>query len=83
MEAILENITTKFRRYYPDIEVISSDFIYTTIGLDTTDMIDGEYQLTLYDNGRIVGNELVRLGDYNVDKQEYKIEKKFTQYVRK
>lgn len=84
MEVILENITTKFKRYYPEVNVISSDFIYIEIELDVADLTDGEYQLTLYDDNRkIIGKELVKIGDYNSTKTQYKVEKKYTQYVRK
>lgn len=85
MQAILANTTTKYKRYYSEVEVISSDNLYNLIELDTSNLEDGEYMLTVYsDDNKVVANDLLRIGDYNNStKTQYKIEKKYTQYVRK
>ena len=84
MQAILANTTTKYKRYYSEVEVISSDNLYNLIELDTSNLEDGEYMLTVYsDDNKVVANDLLRIGDYNSTKTQYKIEKKYTQYVRK
>lgn len=84
MQAILANTTTKYKRYYSEVEIISSDNLYNLIELDTSDLEDGEYMLTIYsDDNKVVANDLIRIGDYSNTKTQYKIEKKYTQYVRK
>ena len=85
MQAILENTTTKFKQYFPEYEVISDNLMYYTIELDTREYQDGNYQITLLDDSnRVVAQDLIKIGDFkNTNKIEYKVEKKFTQYVRK
>lgn len=84
MQLIIEQISTKFKRYYPDIEVISENNQYIKIEIDLSDFVDGEYVITLYkDNNEKIGEDIIRIGEYKTTKTEYKIEKKFTQYVRK
>lgn len=84
MQVIIEQISTKFKRYYPNIDVISDKKQYITLDLDLSDFADGEYVITVYtDNNEKIGEDIIRIGDYKTTKTEYKIEKKFTQYVRK
>lgn len=82
MQILLENNTTHFKRYYPEIEVKTENVLHFTIELNVEDLEDGEYTMTIYkDNNEVITKELVRIGDYKI--MEYKVEKKFTQYVRK
>lgn len=82
MQVILEHTTTKFKRYYPEIEVKTENVLHFTIELNVEDLEDGEYIMTIYkDNNEVITKDLVRIGDYKI--MEYKVEKKFTQYVRK
>lgn len=82
MQAVLEHTTTKFKRYYPEIEA-TIDQMYMNIELDTKDYDDGEYQITIYsDNNRIVAEDIIRIGGHKDTKLQYKVEKKFTQYVK-
>lgn len=84
MQLILEEVSTKFKRYYPNIDVISDKKQYITLNIDLSDFADGEYVITVYnDNNEKIGEDIIRIGDYKTTKTEYKIEKKFTQYVRK
>ena len=84
MQLILEQFSTKFKRYYPDIEVISENNQYIKIEIDLSDFDDGEYVISIYDdNNEKIGEDIIRIGEYKTTKTEYKIEKKFTQYVRK
>ena len=84
MQAILEHTTTKFKRYLPDVDIKSEDFMFFSIELDTSKFTDGEYQLTIYtDRNELVGEEIIRIGEYKSEKAQYKVEKRFTQYVRK
>ena len=84
MQGILECTTTKFKRYYPQIEIIIDNPLFFHIELDTRSLEDGEYQITIYtDDNRVVGEELIRIGEHKTaTKTQYKVEKKFTQYVR-
>lgn len=84
MQLILEQVSTKFKRYYPNIDVISENNQYIKIEIDLSDFDDGEYVISIYDdNNEKLGEDLIRIGEYKTTKTEYKIEKKFTQYVRK
>ena len=84
MQVIIEQISTKFKRYYPNIDVISDNNQYIKIELNLTDFENGEYEITIYsDNNEKIGEDIIRIGEHKTTKTEYKIEKKFTQYVRK
>ena len=84
MQAILENVTTKFKQYFPNIQVSSDNPLYLVFELDTRDYQDGEYEITIFeDDNRIIGKEIIKIGEFKTAKTQYKVEKKFTQYVRK
>lgn len=84
MQAILEHTSTKFKRYFPEITVKSDNDMFYYVELDIRDYQDGEYQLTIYtDKNEVIGQELIRIGDHTETNTQYKVEKKFTQYVRK
>lgn len=84
MQAILEHTSTKFKQYYAEVEVNNDNPMYFIVYLNTEDLIDGEYMMTIYkDDNSIVAEELIRIGDYKDKKTEYKVEKKYIQYVRK
>lgn len=84
MQAMLTNTSTKFKRYFPEIKV-NSDNMFLYVEIDTRDYQDGEYQLTIYtDRNEVIGEEIIKIGDYNnMENTQYKVEKKFTTYVRK
>ena len=85
MQAILENTTTKFKQYFPNIQVISDNPMYLVFELDVRDYQDGEYEITIFeDDNRVVAQDLIKIGDFKTtNKIEYKVEKKFKQYARK
>lgn len=84
MQLSLSNITTNFKKYYPKIDVTFENELYIKFTIPTLDLGDGEYHLELFDDkNNLISEEVLRIGDFNVDKKEYKVEKKFTQYVRK
>lgn len=84
MQAILEHTTTKYKQYYTEVEVNNDNPMFFIIELNTEGLADGEYMLSIYkDDNEFIAEELVRIGDYKSAKTEYKIEKKFTQYVKK
>lgn len=84
MQCILQNITTKFKQYYPDIEV-NLNKLYATLELNTEEYKNGEYLITLLtDDNEIVGEEMVKIGDFSsVETLQYKAGKMFKQYDRK
>lgn len=82
MQLILEHNSTKYKRYYDNVNVNIDIPLYMSVQLNIADLQDGEYTLTLYKNSNeILAKELVRIGDYQI--KEYKVEKKYTQYARK
>ena len=84
MQCILQHNTTKFRRYYPYLDVNTDNVMYFEIVIDTRDFEDGEYTIQLFtDDNVMVGEDIIKLGEYKNNKQQYKIEKKYTQYARK
>lgn len=84
MQVILENLTTKYKQYFPDIEVNTDNPMYFTLNMDLSHLQDGEYQIAIYtDDNKQIGEEIIRLGEFKVENTQYKVEKKFTTYVRK
>ena len=85
MQVILENLTTKYKQYFPDIEVNTDNPMYFTLNMDLSHLQDGEYQITIYtDDNKQIGEEIIKIGDYSkMENTQYKVEKKFTTYVRK
>lgn len=82
MQCILEKTSTKFKKYYPKVDVKIDNPINFTIELNVENLEDGEYIMTLYkDNNEVITKNLIRIGDYKT--MEYKVEKKFIQYDRK
>lgn len=85
MQAMLTNTSTKFKRYFPEIKVNSDNSMFLYVEIDTREYQDGEYQLTIYtDRNEVIGEEIIKIGDYTkMENTQYKVEKKFTTYVRK
>lgn len=84
MQLSLTHITTNFKRYYPKIDVTFENELYIKFNIDTLDLGDGEYHFELLDDkNNLICEEVLRVGDYKNNKVEYKIDKKYTQYVRK
>ena len=82
MQLTLKNNTTNYIRYYEDVEVVDNNPLHQIINLDVTDLIDGEYTLTLLnDSNQILVTELLVIGSKKI--KEYNTRKKFTQYARK
>ena len=84
MQCILVHNTTKFKRYYPNVDTKSDNVMYYEITIDTKDFDDGEYTIKLLSDDNVtVGEDIIKIGNYNNNRQQYKVEKKFTQYARK
>ncbi len=83
MQVILEHLTTNFKQYFPNVEVNTGNSFYFQLEMDFSHLQDGEYQITICDdNNRVVGEDLIKLGEHTATKMQYKVEKKFTQYVK-
>ena len=84
MQGILTNNTTKFTLYFDNLEVNLDNSMYAKVLINTKGLDDGEYTLKLYtDRNNLIVEDIVKIGETKTEKMEYKIEKKFTQYVRK
>lgn len=82
MQIVLEHNSTKYKRYFDEVNVNIDNPLYMSVKLNVATLEDGEYTLTLYKNSNdILAKELIRIGDYQI--KEYKVEKKYTQYARK
>ena len=82
MQILLENNSTKYKRYFEEVDINIDNPLYMAIKLDISTLNDGEYTLTLLkNNNEILAKELIRIGDYQI--KEYKVEKRYTEYVRK
>lgn len=82
MQITLKNNTTNYIKYFDNVNVIGNNPLHQLINLDTTDLVDGEYTLTLYsDTNDILITELLVIGKKKI--KEYNTNKKFTQYVRR
>jgi hypothetical protein len=82
MQITLRNNTTNYIKYFDNVNVIGSNPLHQLINLNTTDLIDGEYTLELYDDtNNILITELLVIGKKKI--KEYNTNKKFTQYVRR
>lgn len=84
MQGLLQSNTTKFTLYFDNLEVNSDNSMYAKVLINTKGLDDGEYTLKLYtDRNNLIVEDIVKIGETKTEKMEYKIEKKFTQYVRK
>lgn len=81
MQLILTNTTTNYSIYSPNITPITENEIYWEFEIDTSHLIDGEYQLKLYnDNNQIIYTDLVKIGEYKPTKINYQVNKKYKTY---
>lgn len=81
MQLILTNTTTNYSIYSPNITPITENEIYWEFEIDTSRLIDGEYQLKLYsDNNQIIYTDLVKIGLYKPTKISYQVNKKYKTY---
>ena len=84
MQGILQSNLTKFTLYLDNLEVNLDNSMYAKVLINTKGLDDGEYTLKLYtDRNNLIVEDIVKIGETKTEKMEYKIEKKFTQYVRK
>ena len=82
MQITLRNNTTNYTRYYDDVEVVDSNPLHQIIKLDATELIDGEYTLTLFNNSnQVIVTELLVIGKNKI--KEYKTKKNYIYYAKK
>ena len=79
MQILIENTTTKFKKYFDDVE-IKNGKIYLETQIDTSNLNDGEYRLFLYnDSNELISSDLLKIGEYNIENKRLKV---FKQYVK-
>ncbi len=68
----LENTVTH-QIYEQQVEDLNNgDKLYYNFGINTVDLVDGEYILTLFDaDGNVLAEDLLRIGDFNPDTIQY------------
>lgn len=66
------NTVTKQEYTYNELSDLNGGkMLYYLFSIDTSNLDDGEYQLTLFNDDDIVCTELLKIGDYNSDKIQY------------
>lgn len=68
----LENTTTHQIYEYEVKDMNNGEKLYFRFDIDTSDLVDGEYILSLYDGEKLVANDLLKIGDYNPSTLQYK-----------
>lgn len=69
---VIKNTVTNQEYVYDNIEDINGGKkLYYNFNIDTSNLSDGEYKLTLFKGDDIVCTELLKIGDFNSDKIQY------------
>lgn len=69
---VIKNTVTNQEYVYDNIEDINGGKkLYYNFNIDTSNLSDGEYKLTLFKGDDIVCTELLKVGDFNTDKIQY------------
>ena len=68
----LENTTTHQLYEYEVKDMNNGEKLYFRFDIDTSNLVDGEYILSLYDGEKLVVNDLLKIGDYNPSTLQYK-----------
>ena len=77
MQILIENTTTKFKKYFDDVE-IKNGKIYLETQIDTSNLNDGEYRLFLYnDSNELISSDLLKIGEYNIENKRLKVFKQY------
>lgn len=81
MQLKLEHTTTNFTQYWDNIDDISTNSFFYEFLIDTSQLQDGEYLLSLYDDDNIkLCDTLVKIGEYQSTKITYNKKKKYITY---
>ena len=77
MQILIENTTTKFKKYFDDVE-IKNGKIYLETQIDNSNLNDGEYRLFLYnDSNELISSDLLKIGEYNIENKRLKVFKQY------
>lgn len=68
----LENTTTHQIYEYEVKDMNNGEKLYFRFDIDTSNLVDGEYILSLYDGKKLITTDLLKIGDYNADTLQYK-----------
>lgn len=69
---VIKNTVTNQEYVYDNIEDINGGKkLYYNFNIDTSNLSDGEYKLTLFKGDDIVCTELLKVGDFNSEKIQY------------
>ena len=69
---VIKNTVTNQEYVYDNIEDINGGKkLYYNFNIDTSNLSDGEYKLTLFKGDDIICTELLKVGDFNSDKIQY------------
>ena len=68
----LENTTTHQTYEYEVKDMNNGEKLYFRFDIDTSNLVDGEYTLKLYDGEKLVANDLLKIGDFNTNTIQYK-----------
>ena len=68
----LENTTTHQEYEYNVVDTNNGEKLYFQFDINTLELVDGEYNLTLYDGDNVVCTDLLRIGDFNPNTLQYK-----------
>ena len=68
----LENTTTHQTYKYEVKDMNHGEKLYFRFDIDTSNLVDGEYALKLYDGDKIIATDILKIGDFNANTLQYK-----------
>lgn len=68
----LENTTTHQIYEYEVKDMNNGEKLYFRFDINTSDLVDGEYTLKLYDGDKIIATDILKIGDFNANALQYK-----------
>ena len=68
----LENTTTHQLYEYEVKDMNNGEKLYFRFDIDTSNLVDGEYALKLYDGDKIIATDILKIGDFNANTLQYK-----------
>ena len=68
----LENTTTHQTYEYEVKDMNNGEKLYFRFDIDTSNLVDGEYALKLYDGDKIIATDILKIGDFNTNTLQYK-----------
>jgi hypothetical protein len=81
MQIVLTHNATNFTKVYLNIEDISRNPLFYEFEINTDELVDGDYSLTLLDDSNNkLSNTIVKIGKYNTSRIAYNVDKKYITY---